>query len=242
MVASFPGVQLGQLFYRQLDNAKYAALKHSKCDYEAIMTLPLSLNCKEDLNWWIQNVQKTHKNIIRENPVITLQSDASLKAWGAVKVLTNQNNLITTGSWSSQERDHHINVLELLAAEFTLKCFCSNENNKHVLIQLDNSTAVAYINNMGGNVLLAIRLQRRMYHWSIARNICSLLHLFQELAILRLIIRVYCTVETLLNELHPHVFDVVIEEFGPVDVDLFASRLSGCEICVLEARPIVICC
>ena len=44
----------------------------------------------------------------------------------------------------------HINYLELLAAFFALKAFCLNCQCCTVQLQLDNSTAVTYINNMGG--------------------------------------------------------------------------------------------
>ena len=53
------------------------------------------------------------------------------------------------GGWTPSEAEYHINILELLAAFFALKCFCSHMNNCHIQIQIDNITALAYINNMG---------------------------------------------------------------------------------------------
>ena len=44
----------------------------------------------------------------------------------------------------------HINYLELLAALFAFKALCTGLGGTHVKLQLDNITAVAYINNMGG--------------------------------------------------------------------------------------------
>ena len=55
------------------------------------------------------------------------------------------------GRWTPSEAEYHINILELLAAFFALKCFCSHMNNCHIQIQIDNTTALAYINNMGGS-------------------------------------------------------------------------------------------
>ena len=40
--------------------------------------------------------------------------------------------------------------LELLAAFFTLKAFCKGKSGIHVLMRLDNTTTVSYINAMGG--------------------------------------------------------------------------------------------
>jgi hypothetical protein len=42
-------------------------------------------------------------------------------------------------------------VLETTAAFLAWQSFCSQTINKHVRLELDNTTAVAYVNNMGGN-------------------------------------------------------------------------------------------
>ena len=55
MVASFPGVQYGQLFYRRCDNHKTPAIKWEKGNYAAKISLPIG--CKEHLKWWIENVE-----------------------------------------------------------------------------------------------------------------------------------------------------------------------------------------
>ncbi len=49
------------------------------------------------------------------------------------------------------EATHHINYLETTAAFFALQAFCKHISNIHVRLELDNTTAVTYINNMGGN-------------------------------------------------------------------------------------------
>ena len=57
------------------------------------------------------------------------------------------------GSWTSQEQEMHINCLELLATELAMKSsFLKSYRGVTVLLQLYNSTAVAYINNLGGTV------------------------------------------------------------------------------------------
>ena len=53
---------------------------------------------------------------------------------------------------SPSERTWHINCLEILAVTLEVKTFLKHQTNKHVLLHLDNMTAVAYINNMGGTV------------------------------------------------------------------------------------------
>lgn len=73
-----------------------------------------------------------------------ISSDASLFGWGAA-----MDNISTGGQWSYEEATNHINYLELLAAYFALKSFFHATIGKHVKIMIDNTTAVAVINNMG---------------------------------------------------------------------------------------------
>ena len=44
----------------------------------------------------------------------------------------------------------HINRLELTAAMFTVMAFCTDVRVEHMLIRVDNTTIMCYINNMGG--------------------------------------------------------------------------------------------
>ena len=52
------------------------------------------------------------------------------------------------GTWTKEERERHINQLELLAAVLRLKIFGKSMTNLHVLMKIDNyyTTAVNYIN------------------------------------------------------------------------------------------------
>ena len=76
---------------------------------------------------------------------MVIESDASLQGWGAVC-----NGTRTGGPWSQLEKQMHINCLELLVASEALKSFLKDQTRIAVLLQLDNQTAVAYINNFGG--------------------------------------------------------------------------------------------
>lgn len=72
-------------------------------------------------------------------------SDASNTGWGAVC-----NGQVSYGSWSEIELKQHINYLELLAAYFGLQCYASDMRDREILLRVDNTTAVSYINRMGG--------------------------------------------------------------------------------------------
>jgi len=76
---------------------------------------------------------------------VVIQSDASLQGWGAVC-----NGTRTGGPWSQVEQEMHIlSCLELLAATLAVQTFLKGQTAVSVLLQLDNQTAVVYINNLG---------------------------------------------------------------------------------------------
>ena len=85
------------------------------------------------------------KAIINDGPDIIISSDASKIGWGAA--LGSQK---IQGQWTLEERNLHINVLELKAGLFALRSFAQNLRNVHIHLKLDNRTAVAYIQKMGG--------------------------------------------------------------------------------------------
>jgi len=63
------------------------------------------------------------------------------------------------------ESDIHINEKELLAAFFGMKALVS-ENNMHVRLMIDNTTAVSYIREMGGSHSLKCnKIAREIQTW-----------------------------------------------------------------------------
>lgn len=99
----------------------------------------------EDITWWIENAQIGINLIRTQQFTLEIFSDSSLTGWGA-----HCEKKSVFGFWSQEERRHHINYLELLAVSFALKCFASHLSGKEILLRLDNITAVAYVNKMGG--------------------------------------------------------------------------------------------
>ena len=77
---------------------------------------------------------------------MTISTDASLLGWGATWLGTTIG-----GRWLPEEAKCHINLLEL-KAHLALQAFFQtyNEAPKHILLQMDNTTAVAYVNKQGG--------------------------------------------------------------------------------------------
>ena len=53
------------------------------------------------------------------------------------------------GHWTPEEASNHINYLETLPVLFSLKAFHKELSRKHVLVRIDNITAVSDIGKMG---------------------------------------------------------------------------------------------
>ena len=158
MAASFPGVMYGTLYCRQLEIEKVAALKQNKGNFDSFMNF--SGNARSDLQWWIDNITNTSNTVTHGNPQVTIYSDISLTGWGGVL-----NSTSTGGQWSEDESKNHINYLEILACFLTLKAFCSDVQNCHVKAMIDNTTAISYINSMGGRSLLCNQISWELWVW-----------------------------------------------------------------------------
>ena len=131
-----------------------------------------------------------------------------------------------SGRWSQSESEHHITYLELLASFHALQCFVSNSRSVHVRLAVDNSTAVAYINNMGGvRSPLLDSLSTSFWEWCKLRDIfISAQHIPGKVNIQAdtLSREIFSNLEWSLNG---EVFqDIISQAFIP-EIDLFASRL-----------------
>ena len=224
MVASFPGVQFGELYYRRCDNLKNQGLKEHRGDYSK--TIGLTEECKVDLVWWIENIEHTTRQIVLPEPAFKLESDASKTGWGGCLVLETGRQS-TGGNWSAEEADLHINKLELLAAWFTIQCFCADAVNCHIKIASDNTTTVAYINNLGGTKPECSEIARKIGIWCFEKgNWITAVHLpgVENTTADKESRSVHDNTEW---QLHSLLFEKICDKFGMPDIDLFASRLNA---------------
>ena len=62
----------------------------------------------------------------------------------------------------------HINCLELTAAFLAVQAFAKDRSRISILLQLDNQTAVAYVNPLGGTVSLQlVKLVKALWLWAL---------------------------------------------------------------------------
>ena len=220
LVACFPAVQLGSLRYRNLEREKDFALKGNRGDFDATMIITDGMRC--DLQWWVDNINSQENPIVRNNPEIMLTSDASLEGWGGTCGTERFG-----GRWNEEEKVRHINLLELLGAFFVLKVCKNHIEGKHVHMLLDNTTAIAYINHMGGKHGNLNSLAVEVWNWCLEHDI------WLSAAHLPGVENVEADYESRhFNDrcewsLHEGVFQRLIEVFGKPEIDLFASRLNA---------------
>ena len=220
LVAVFPGCLYGPLHYRQIEGEKISALKAAKGDYNAKITI--SSATKLELKWWIMNITLAKRPISIPKHEILIKSDASLMGWGAV-----HDNQSTGGRWSDTEKEQHINALETKAAQFALQTFCDKVKNKHIRILIDNTTAVAYINKMGGSHSTNCNnIARDIWFWCLKRNIwLSAAHLpgSKNIEADKASRVFYDNTEWKLNTC---IFKNITDKWFMPNIDLFASRLN----------------
>ena len=141
LVSTFPAIAFRRLYYRKLEMLKINDLKAASNDFDA--TIVLNDCALKELNWWLYNLDS--KREIETPPVYCIiHTDASKLGRGA------DNDLIPTGSHWTNEEDTHVNILELLAIYMAVRSYCKSNAYKHVRIMSDNTTAISYVNNMGG--------------------------------------------------------------------------------------------
>ena len=131
------------------------------------------------------------------------------------------------GRSTPTEALNHINYLELLAILLSLKALCGAHKNKHIQVQCDNTTAVSYINNMGGSKSIPCNeVTKQIWALCIANNNwlsatylpgCKNVEADAESRVFN---------DHTEWKLDPQIFKRITNKFGSPEIDLFASCLN----------------
>ena len=203
-----------------LEKDKNDALVISKGNFNTRMFI--SDKGKLDILWWMDNIRNSAKTVYLSDPDFDLYVDASEHGWGA-----HVGECETGGRWNNEESQSHINVLELRAIYFALKSFCRQEDI-HVKIFTDNTTALAYVKHMGG--------VRSSQCNDVAKDIwdfCELHNIWITIAHIPGVMNVKADYKSrnfsdnVEWSLSPKLFSNICDHFHTPDVDLFASRLNN---------------
>lgn len=220
LVSVCPAVRYGWVYTKLFERQKYLALKRASGDYNKVMKICPSL--LQDLKWWLIKIPQA-SNILRTYSFqIEIFSDSSLTGWGICC-----QNMKSHGFWSTTEKEQHINFLELQAAFFGLKCFAKDLYGCNVLLRIDNTTAIAYINRMGGVQYPNLNsLSRNIWQWCEKRNLfihASYISSKDNLDADTESRQLRFETEWELNDSY---FNNIVANFGVPEIDLFASRIN----------------
>ena len=184
----------------------------------------LSPEALKDLRWWRKNLSHWNGKSFIPRPVdLTLDVDASNKGLGAV--FMGEDGKVIRAHKFFQEGDHtHINLRELLAAEYGLKAFSKTLGweGKSVRIRTDSMVALAYLNRMGGRAPALSRVAERIHTFALTRGLtisAEWVSTEENGA------DAESRIEGDLSEakLNPKAFAMIQERFGTMELDLFAS-------------------
>lgn len=221
LVSACPATEYGWVYTKSLERQKYIYLKQNHGNYDKKM--PVSAVAKSDLTWWLKKIDEAKSKIKCNKFYREVYSDSSLTGWGS-----SCGSETAAELWNEEERKHHINYLELLAAFLSLKTFCSDINDCEVLLRIDNTTAVSYINRMGGIQFPHLNsIPRQIWQWCENRKIIIFAsYIKSELNIIadRESRRSHSEIECELND---NYFEIILKNFGSPMIDLFASRANA---------------
>ena len=185
--------------------------------------LPWAETILAHLDWW-QNPSNVMRgaDLYPKDHSIQLFTDTSNEGWG-----THLDQSSTKGQWSDCEERLHINVLELKAVSLALRSFKDQCQNQTVLVAMDNSTVVAYINKQEGThsaemcaLLWKIMTWCHYYHITLkARHIPGCLNVMTDL------LSRSNQVQSTEWSLDPQVFKQICQKWFTPHVDLFATHL-----------------
>lgn len=219
LIAACPAVCYGWLYTKRLERAKFLALNECNNDYEKRMQITTDM--KLDLKWWLEKIC-TAKNDIRENKYdLEIFTDASLTGWGVFCAGEKAHG------WWEHNESNHINLLELKAVFNGLKCFAKNKHDCEILLRIDNTTAISYINRMGGIKYLKLnKIARDIWQWCEKRNI------FLYASYIKSKDNFHADIES--RRLPPETeweiaswaYNIITKELGIPEIDLFASCLN----------------
>jgi hypothetical protein len=181
---------------------------------------------RSDLIWWSCHSNLQEGSLIWiPHPQATVITDASEWGWGAHYV-----DKTIQGQWTPQDRQHHINYLELKAVFLALQAWGPYLRRSRVLLRSDNSTVVQYINKQGGTRSPALcLLTRQVWDMCLAQGISITAAHFagKDNTIADCLSRGKALPTSTEWSLHPQITKEVFKILGTPHINLFASRYNN---------------
>ena len=199
----------------------------------------LSPQAEEDLRWWRENIKSWNgKSLLPRHPDVVFYVDASNLGVGAF-YKDRWGRESRAHSFFQQDDKTHINMRELLAAEFGLMSFATKFNwrNQCIAVRTDNMTALSYLNRMGGKKPALSRIAERIHRFALRRGIVLLAEWIPGIENVEAdkVSRIEgdFSDKSLSNE----IFQLIERRFGKMDLDLFATSLNKKTPHFVSLRP-----
>jgi hypothetical protein len=155
LIAAIPACQYGQGHFRPLENAKKWALVDAESDYD-VENVQWNYQQQEALRWWLNRPSPISRCFRLQPYTDEFTTDASLEGWGVVYRSSH-----FCGPW--EDEGDPIDELELTTILIALQLLPVLQDNVHLRVHCDNTVAIAYVNNMGGNVARLDRIARQIW-------------------------------------------------------------------------------
>ena len=181
-------------------------------------TLVLDSRTIQDLNWWLNHVSDWNGRPIRKETIdIQITTDASSMGWGAV--LEHRQ---ASGTWTTTMSHKPSNIREMTAILMALLTFRNIIQGKNVQIVTDNISSMANLNHFGGPTLQLTRISRAIWNLALklkvnlsARHLSGSLNFEAD--------RLSRTPDQYDWMLHPGLFRLIENMYGPHTIDRFAT-------------------
>lgn len=215
--AACPAIKYGWLYTKVFERYKTLALKSSNSDYKGSMFLNEEI--KEDISWWKVSIAKSFVSLEQQDFLITIFTDASDDGWGA-----HDDWKSVSGPWRDEEASRHINYRELLAVKLGLCKLAKNSSNGQVLLRVDNTVAISYINRMGGTHAPELnKLARDIWQWAEHRGLMLRASYIKSKDNVRAdYLSRFSNLDTEWS-LSLKAFRYLVSNFGSPEIDLFAT-------------------
>jgi len=218
LISACPAVPYGMLYTKIFERSKFLSLRAGMGNYESKIIITEEII--SDIDWWEKTIPVCSQSIRPDTYSLEIFSDASKTGWGLAC-----GDCKSHGWWSNDETQEHINVLELIAAYYGVKCYASQFKKTQLLLRIDNTTAISYINRMGG-------IQFPKYN-QLARKIwqfCEKRELWVFASYIASKANIIADRESRSTKYHteweisPIWYNQIRRRFGQPDMDLFASN------------------
>ena len=176
---------------------------------------------QQDLRFWTDRLPSWNgKSILLPSADLVISSDASRTGWGGCV-----SGSRVSGHWDMWERSHHINWLELKAAFLAIQTFASSHSGIHILLLMDNRSAISFINHKGGTRSKVLSdLAVEMWEWCLVRHITVHAEHLPGSQNMEADIESRRVVDSSDWRLDRTVFLEIQSLWGPFSTDLFAAR------------------